>query len=179
MALLILILLVILFIRRRRARKDDRSLHLFDAKESALNPAYIPEISFPRKPDPPLSSSKNGDTRVWHQKNWVDNLAVPVVVESTVHADTLEPDDLMVRSIFDTEPKLRFEGPSVVQHSKPFFVRVGVWNEEEAKAEAQQRRREQREAAWTRKKLERLEQNSANRYDGEQADESAVADEFA
>jgi hypothetical protein len=58
-------------------------------------------------------------------------------------------------SLFNLESKLSWKAGSLLEESENFTVVTPVWSEAGANAEAQQRRKEQRDATWARKKLER------------------------
>ena len=125
--LLLCILIAVLYVRKRRLR-DNRHLELFKVSENAVNPSYIPEFAA-------VIPSRD---LFQHPQSF--------------SAPRIEPDEIQIdTAIFDTEPKFRFTGPSLLQHGFAFKLTAAILEEDVAKAEAQRKRKELRDAALDRK----------------------------
>lgn len=143
---IILMLILLLFLHRSRGHKDDRNLHLFKSLPNGSQLAYIQELDVPILPQ--YVSSK---LFVWQPQNTTSkNQAEPLVIEP-------EPD--IDHSLFVVTPVLSWSADSAVAEGLKSNLSTRLWNEEEAIAEAQQRRKDQRESAWSKQKLERFSES--------------------
>ena len=122
--LLLLCILVAVFYVRKRRMRDNRHLDLFKSSENAVNPAYISEFA---AVEPAYGIFQP------HQMQFT------------------EPDEPFETSLFDKDPKFRFTGPSLLHPGRAFKLTAAVLDEDVAKAEAQRKRKELRDAALDRK----------------------------
>jgi len=162
LSFLVLLSLSLLLYVRRRGTSDDRNFYLADAHREGAALAYVPEIDIPQLPSyvsesvqvvrPPVPT-KPVEKRLW-QTAWMNEPTSADV------SDSQDEDDILSRagsrSMFAVESKLSWKAKTAVVDDTYADIEASVWNEEQARAEAQQRRKEQREAAWARKKLERM-----------------------
>ena len=125
MLLLLLCILVAVFYVRKRRMRDNRHLDLFKRPENAINPAYISEFAA------------------------VEPARELFLSDGIPFAESDEPFEI---TLFDKEPKFRISGPSLLQHGNAFKFTAAVLDKDVARAEAQQRRINQREVAWELKK---------------------------
>ena len=104
----------------------------------------------------------HSEKRMWHSSR----IYQPSVPEDTLPENDMDLDDLFDKGLstdlFATEPKQAWTARSSYHEPIAHVLISGAWNEEEARALAQQRRKEQRDAAWARKKLERSVIDSAH-----------------
>jgi hypothetical protein len=158
LALMILVLLILLVLRRRRGQPDDRNLHMYEAHKEGAAIAYVPELDVPEPPSS-LQVSRQVDTTFASEKRlWqTSHIFVPASEVNQV-SSVDEPDELATKQIFAVDATLSWSAASTIHENVAAEFYANVWNEEEAKSEAQQRRKEQREATWARKKFERLAQ---------------------
>ncbi len=180
-AALIAVILLVMLIQRRSRSYDDRNMYLFESHPEGASIAYVPEHAIPKLPD----SLKHFDSETSHsidtaseqtQRLWQKSrIYEPEPLQATIdeHEFEAEVDDADIsHNMFSNEPVMEWRARSVAQQEITNFQVSGAWNEEEAKAEAQQRRKEQREAAWARKKRERMAMEMRN---GESVDANGLS----
>jgi hypothetical protein len=170
-ALLVLVVVGIVVIRRRTHSFDDRNLYLYQHTKEGASIAYVPEYSIPKFPGLPNSdglevmdeSQVSGQAttakRLWQSKFYVSEYPENEAISQLGHHSDDDEElfsDGIPKSLFSTHPVAVWMAKSVVHADVVHVPVVGTWDEDEAKTEAQQRRKEIREANWARKKLERL-----------------------
>ncbi len=154
---LILAVLVLLFVKRRQ--KDDRNLHLYTQHREGALVAYVPDIAYPQFPEPkplPEPAPEPAKYNFLDQNRFLDSLKG--LGKDTKNADEDFSEDEFPSDIGSRMQEIYTWQASTVMYNELSFppqVLAQVWTEEDAQNEAQQRRKEQREAAWMQKKLSR------------------------
>ena len=155
-ALLVMLAVLLLVVHRRRQDQHDRNMHLAPFLREGATAAYIPEVSFPDNPFKHREAPEfRGDSRLWQTRVFAPALAMPAKPQPTPVERSPAPRP--VRSTWAAISLVDDDDAARTHFFAP------LWSSTGSKTEAQQRRKEQREASWEHKK--RTRQASMHRDD--------------